>query len=86
MLSTAKRETEPFLNSLPPACFIFAPEFHEEPELIFVSDSESACSVVVDQPTNFGDEFDDSSDDETETDMCQCGIWILDGCMNRPLK
>ena len=75
-----------FFNSLPPACFIFAPEFHEEPELIFVSDSESACSVVVDQPTNFGDEFDDSSDDETETDMCQCGIWILDGCMNRPLK
>ena len=80
-----------FFTSLPPACFIFAPEFFdggefvpisdsescEEPELIFVSDSESACSFVVDQPTNYGDEFDDScTETETETDVCQ--LWNLD--------
>ena len=44
----------------------------------------SLYSVVVDQPTNFGDELDDSSDDETEIDMCQ--LWNLDFCMNKPLK
>ena len=80
-----------FFASLPPACFIFAPEFFvggefvpisdsescEEPELIFVSDSESACSCVVDQPTNLGDEVDYSdSETETETDVCQ--LWNLD--------
>ena len=40
-----------------------------------MSDSDSACSVVVDQPTNCGDEFDDSSGEETEADICQ--LWNL---------
>ena len=66
-----------FFNSLPPACFIFAPDFFEEPEIIFVSDPESACSVVMDLHTNFGDEFDDS-DSETETETEACQLWSLD--------
>ena len=54
----------------------FAPEFFEEPEVIFVSDSDSACSVVVDQPTNLGDELDDSSNEETNVETCQ--LWNSD--------
>ena len=38
------------------------------------SDSESACSVVMD--TMFGDEFDDS-DSETETETETCQLWNL---------
>ena len=80
-----------FFTSLPPACFIFAPEFFDggefvpisdsesckEPELIFVSDNDSACSYVVDQPTNLGDEVD-YSDSETETETDMCHLWNLD--------
>ena len=66
-----------FFDSLPSACFVLAPEFYEEPEIIFVSDSESACSVVMDPHTNFGDECDDSdSENETGTETYQ--LWNLD--------
>jgi hypothetical protein len=65
-----------FFNSLPPACFIFEPEFFEGGIFVPFSDSDSACSFVVDQPTNYGDEVDDScTETETETDMCQ--LWNL---------
>ena len=47
-----------FFNRLPPACFISEPEFFISGEFVPFSDSESACSVVMD--TMFGDEFDDS--------------------------
>jgi len=63
-----------FFNSLPPACFIFAPEFFVGGVFVPISDSESACSFVVDLPTNFADEVDDSCS-ETETEACQ--LWNL---------
>ena len=65
-----------FFDSLPDACHLFQPEFFVEPEVVSVCDSESACSVVMDQPTNFGDEFDVSSDEETPVETCQ--LWNLD--------
>jgi hypothetical protein len=38
-------------------------------QIIFVSDSDSACSVVMDPHTNFGDKFDDSDNgNEMETE------------------
>ena len=60
-----------FFNRLPPACFISEPEFFIGGEFVPFSDSESACSVVMD--TMFGDEFDDS-DSETETERRPCGV------------
>ena len=78
-----------FFRSLPPACCISESEFFEEPEVIFVdsdtdSQTDSACSFVFDQPTNFGDELDDSSGDETNVETCQ--LWNLDfGWIKDPL-
>ena len=63
-----------FFNRLPPACFISEPEFFISGEFVPFSDSESACSVVMD--TMFGDEFDDS-DSETETETETCQLWNL---------
>ena len=63
-----------FFNRLPPACFISEPEFFDGGEFVPFSDSESACSVVMD--TMFGDEFDDS-DSETETETETCQLWNL---------
>ena len=48
-----------FFRSLPPACCILEPVLFEEPDVISVdsdtdSRTDSACSFVFDQPTNFG--------------------------------
>jgi len=76
VLSVEKRETETLFNTLPPACFISDPEFFMGGEFVPFSDSESACSVVMD--TMFGDEFDDSdSETETETETLTCQLWNL---------
>jgi hypothetical protein len=66
-----------FFASLPPACFMSEPEFFDGGVFVPFSDSDSACSYVVDQPTNLGDEVD-YSDSETETETDMCHLWNLD--------
>eukprot|EP00435_Cladocopium_sp_Y103_P004106 s6756_g1.t1 len=61
-----------FEASLPPSVFLSEPQFYEEPELIFVHDSDSECSLVFDEV--LGDEVDASdSDEETLT----CRLWDI---------
>ena len=59
MLPASKRETETLFQQVTTSMFHYGGVF------VPFSDSESACSVVMD--TMFGDEFDDS-DSETETE------------------
>ena len=65
-----------FSNSLPAACFISDPDFFVGREFVPFSDSESACSVVMDPHTSFCDELDDS-DSETEMETETCQLWNL---------
>eukprot|EP00435_Cladocopium_sp_Y103_P002281 s7957_g1.t1 len=61
-----------FEASLPPSVFLDEPQFYEEPELIFVHDSDSECSLVIDEV--LGDEVD-ASDSEEETLTCR--LWDI---------
>ena len=56
-----------FFHSLQKACQISQPEFCKETETFFVSDSDSACSCVFDQPANSGSDFCENSDEDLKS-------------------